>query len=68
MNLRRATSLAGAAQLLALLVGTFQYIRVFWILGWEQNLESLVLQPVWLLAQATLVLFLFVLSAELKRR
>jgi hypothetical protein len=67
MTFRTATALVCAAQSLALLGSTVQYLRLFNKLTWEFNKEFFIMQPIWLLAHATLVLFFFVLLAETKR-
>ena len=61
MNLRKAAAYACALQLLGLLAGLYQYIRLFNKLEWEDNAEFLIMQMIWLLANAATVLFFFVL-------
>ena len=67
MNLKKATWLACATQLLALLGSTFQYFRLFQKLHWVDNQDFFIMQLLWLLAHAMLVLFFFVLGAEMKK-
>ena len=67
MNLRKATSYACGLQFLALLANVYNYLGLFSRLHWEDNKEFFIMQPIWLLANAAMVLFLFVLLSDLKK-
>ncbi|MFO1523645.1 MAG: hypothetical protein U1G05_16760 [Kiritimatiellia bacterium] len=65
MNLRKAAAYACALQFVQLLAGLYNYLRLLNKLDWEDNSEFLIIQPIWLLANAATVLFFFILQDEL---
>jgi len=67
MNLRKITFFAGVTQLLALVGSTINYVLLLGKLHWDGNAQYLIMQPIWLLSQAILTLFFFILFAELKK-
>jgi hypothetical protein len=64
MKLRTVTLVAGIAQLVTLLCGVLNYIWMLTNVSWEHNVLWHLTQPVYLLAHATLVVFLFSLVAR----
>ena len=66
MKLRTVTLLAAITQLLALLCGIYNYIKLISRLDWEVNTEYFLIQPVFIIAQIMLAVFLFVLFARQK--
>jgi hypothetical protein len=66
MKLKTITLIAAIMQLLTLCCGIFNYIRLVQKLTWADNAEWFVMQPLYLLASVSMVLFLFVLFARQK--
>lgn len=64
MKLRTITLIAAVAQLVALLCSLLSYISLLTSVSWEHNVVWHTTQPVYLLAHATLVVFLFALVAR----
>lgn len=64
MKLRTITKIAAITQLLALFCLLVNYARLVSGTTWENNAAFLLTQPVYILAQAMLVAFLFFLVAR----
>ena len=66
MKLKTVTLLAAITQLLAAICGIFSYVRLAQKLKWAGNGEWFVTEPIYLVGQIMMVVFLFVLFARQK--
>ena len=66
MKLKTVTLLAAITQLLTVFCGIFNYARMVQKLKWANNAEWFVMQPIYVVADIMLVVFLFVLFARQK--
>lgn len=67
MKLRSITKIAAITQLLSVLCGIYNFIRLVRQITWSANREVLLLQPVYLVANITLTIFLFTLVSRQKQ-
>jgi cytochrome c oxidase subunit IV len=66
MRLKTLTFVTAIAQLLSALCGLVSYISMISHMRWSDNASYLLMQPIYLAAHATLVVFLFTLAARQK--
>lgn len=66
MNLRAVTLIAAITQLAALLCGVYSYVHYAQKLKWADNADFFIMQPVYIVANIMLVVFLFFLFARQK--
>jgi TRAP-type C4-dicarboxylate transport system permease small subunit len=64
MKLKTVTLITAIMQLVTLCCGIFSYVRFLPKMKWEDNAEWIAMQPIYLVSQVTMVLFLFVLFAR----
>ena len=69
MRLKTVTLIAAIAQSLALVVQVYQFFQMILVdkLRWSSNHDLFIEQPIWILAQITLVIFFFTLYARQKQ-
>lgn len=69
MRLKTVTLIAAIAQSLALAVQFVGFFRMIFVekLEWSMNRYLFIEEPIWILAQTTLVIFLFTLYARQKQ-
>jgi len=66
MKLKTVTLIAAIMQLLTLCCSIFSYVRLAQKLKWADNTEWFVMQPIYIVAHITMIVFLFVLFARQK--
>jgi hypothetical protein len=66
MRLKSITLVAAIAHLLTVFAGIFSYIRLLQRMGWSGSAEFFVMQPIYIIANITLTVFLFVLVSRQK--